>query len=60
MAASSVSASQGSLEFQIDIAVLQKQLSAARQQGAAAVELLQAAAQLSQAIGKGEEFDAVA
>lgn len=36
-----------------------KQLDAIKQQGAAVVELLQAAAQLSKAVGKGDGFDAL-
>jgi hypothetical protein len=53
-------AQQGALRFQIDVAVQKKQLDAAKQQGAAAIELLQAAVQLSKAADKGEAFDASA
>lgn len=42
----------------IGIAVLRKGMEAAQQQGQAAVELLQAATEIAQQIGKGLEFDA--
>jgi hypothetical protein len=59
-AASSVSSAQSdALSQQIGIAVLKKQQDAAKQQGAAVIELLQTAANLSKAAGKGESFDAV-
>ena len=51
-------AQQGALRFQIDVALQKKQLDAAKQQGAAAVALLEAAVELSKAVGKGAGFDA--
>jgi len=44
---------------QIDMAVLKKQLDATKSQGQAVTALLEAAAQLSKAPGKGLGFDAV-
>ncbi len=59
-AASSVSSAQSdALSQQIGIALLKKQQDAAKQQGAAVVQLLQDAANISKAAGKGEGFDAV-
>lgn len=59
-AASSVSSAQSdALSQQIGIALLKKQQDAAKQQGAAIVELLQTAANISKAAGKGTGFDAV-
>jgi len=59
-AASSVSSAQSdALSQQIGIALLKKQQDAAKQQGAAVVQLLQAAANISKAAGKGSGFDAV-
>jgi hypothetical protein len=53
------SAKSDALSQQIGIALLKKQQDAAKQQGAAVVELLQTAANISKAAGKGEGFDAV-
>ncbi len=59
-AASSVSSAQSdALSQQIGIALLKKQQDAAKAQGAAVVQLLQTAANLSKAAGKGDGFDAV-
>ena len=59
-AASSVSSAQSdALSQQIGIAALKKQQDAAKAQGAAVVQLLQAAASISKAAGKGDGFDAV-
>lgn len=59
-AASSVSSAQSdALSQQIGIALLKKQQDAVKQQGAAVVQLLQTAANLSKAAGKGDGFDAV-
>lgn len=59
-ASSSVSSAQSNaVSQQIGIAVLKKQQDAAKQQGAAVIELLQTAANISKAAGKGEGFDAV-
>ena len=57
-AAQSVSSAQSSaLQTQIDYAVAKKQLTVAKQQGQAAIELLQAAANVGKAAGKGISFD---
>lgn len=53
-------AQQGALHSQISVALQKKQLDALKQQGAALVELLEAAAALSKAVGKGDQFDAIA
>jgi hypothetical protein len=59
-ASSSVSSAQSdALSQQIGIALLKKQQDAAKQQGAAVVQLLQTAANISKAAGKGDGFDAV-
>ena len=59
-AASSVSSAQsGALAQQIDIAVLKKQQDATKAMGAAVFQLLQTAANLSKAAGKGDGFVAV-
>ena len=59
-ASSSVSSAQSdALSQQIGIALLKKQQDAAKQQGAAVIELLQTAANISKAAGKGGAFDAV-
>jgi hypothetical protein len=59
-AASSVSSAQSdALSQQIGIALLKKQQDAVKAQGAAVVQLLQTAASLSKAAGKGDGFDAV-
>ena len=56
---SSVAAAEdAALRSSIAIAIMAKQLDAARAQGDAAVQLLQSAANLSKAAGKGERFDA--
>ena len=61
MSAGSVTqAQQGAMRFQVEVAVQKKQLDAAKQQGAAAVALLEAAVELSKAVGKGAGFDAFA
>ena len=61
MSADSVTqAQQGAMRFQIEVAAQKKQLDAAKQQGAAVVALLEAAVELSKAVGKGAEFDASA
>ncbi len=52
-----VAAKQAAVETQIGVAVAAKSLDAARLQGDAAVELLDAAAQLSKALGRGQQFD---
>ena len=51
-------AKQDQVYAQIGIAVLSKGLEATKQQGEAAVELLQAATEIAKQIGKGLEFDA--
>jgi hypothetical protein len=51
--------SQVLLGQQISIGVARLALNAQQQQGDAANQLLASAAQLSQAIGKGQQFDAV-
>ena len=53
-------AKSSAIQMQIGIAVLAKSQAAAKQQGQAAVELLEATAQLSKALGKGQHFDSVA
>lgn len=58
--ASVSAAQQGALQSQISAAVAKKQLNAIELQGQAAVELLQSAAQLSKAAGRGGSFDGVA
>ena len=59
-AASNVSSAQSdALSQQIGIALLKKQQDATKQQGAAIVQLLQSAANISKAAGKGDGFDAV-
>lgn len=59
-AASSVSSAQSdALSQQIGIALLKKQQDAVKAQGAAVVQLLQTAANISKAAGKGDGFDAV-
>jgi len=52
-----LSAQQSAMQTQVQIAVASKQLSAAKQQGAAIVELIQAAASSGKAIGRGTNFD---
>jgi len=59
-AASNVSSAQSdALSQQIGIALLKKQQDAVKAQGAAVVQLLQTAANLSKAAGKGDGFDAM-
>jgi hypothetical protein len=58
-AASPTSAQQSAVTAQVGIAVQKKQLDAMKQQGAAIVELLQTAAQLSKSLTTGKGFDAV-
>ena len=50
---------QAQLGYQVSMAVVKKGLDAQKVQGEAAVQLLEAAAQLSKAIGMGRNFDAV-
>lgn len=58
---SSVSAAQQSdLQMQIQISLLSKQQSAAKQSGEAAVQLIEAAAQVSKSLNTGKTFDATA
>ena len=60
-ACDSVSAAQqSSTQSQIQISLYAKQLSTQKQVGEAMVGLLEAAAQLSKELGKGESFDAQA
>ncbi len=51
--------SQAQLGYNVGIAVAKKGLDAYEAQGEAVVQLLEAAAQMSKAIGLGENFDAV-
>ena len=53
------SAQQSAVRQQIDVAVLKKQHDATKAAGAAAVQLLQAAAALSKSTSTGVTFDAV-
>ena len=46
--------------MQIEVSVLAKQQTAAKQSGAAIVQLIDAAAQLSKSIDTGKQFDGVA
>ncbi|MBL8891139.1 MAG: putative motility protein [Planctomycetaceae bacterium] len=60
-ACSSVMAAQSeALSHQINFAVLKKAQDATKVQGEAAVQMLQAAAAVGKAIGKGNHFDALA
>lgn len=52
-----LSAQNSAVQTQIDVAVAKKQLSAVKQQGEAVVELLQAAAAIGKAVGRGTNFD---
>ncbi len=52
-------AQQGAVDQKIAIAVLQQQQNAQRAEGAAVVQLIQAAATVAKAPGKGRQFDAV-
>lgn len=53
-----LAAQQGALQAQIQMALASKQLSAAKQQGQAIVQLISAAANVGKAIGSGASFDA--
>ena len=53
-----VQAKQSQVYAQIGVAVLGKQLDAVKMQGQAMVELLQAATEINQQLGKGLQFDA--
>ncbi len=55
-----LAAREAAISTQIGVAVAAKQLEASKIQGQAAVELLDAAAQLSKALGRGGLFDAQA
>lgn len=55
-----VAAKQAAIQTQIGVALAAKSLDASRLQGEAAVQLIDAAAQLSKALGRGANFDAVA
>ncbi|MGC4006416.1 MAG: putative motility protein [Pirellulales bacterium] len=57
--ASGISAASGELASQVTIAVAKKSQDAAKAQGEAVVQLLQDAANLAKAAGKGGSFDAV-
>lgn len=52
-----LAAQQGALQSQIQFALAAKQLSAIKEQGAAMVQLIQAAAATGKAIGQGAHFD---
>lgn len=54
-----LAAQNSATQAQIAVALMAKQMTAAKQQGQAAVALLDAAAQMSKALGKGQTFDAV-
>lgn len=53
-----VAAQQSAVQAQIQTAIASKQLSAARQQGQALVELITAAANVGKAVDRGANFDA--
>jgi hypothetical protein len=53
-------AQQAAQQTQVEMAIAKKQLSAMKQQGQAAVELIEAAANLSKSINSGAQFDAQA
>ena len=55
-----LAAKESALKTQIGFAIASKQLKAQEQQGEAMTELLEAAAQLGKAIGRGTSFDAIA
>lgn len=58
---SSVAQAQASVvQQQIGIAVIAKQLSVAKQQGEAVVQLIKAAGQLGKSLGRGQRLDVVA
>jgi IS4 transposase len=52
-------AQQSAVQTQIQVSVMLKQQQATKQQGAAAVELIQSAAQMSKSLDTGKVFDAV-
>ena len=54
-----LAAKEAATRQQIGFALLAKSQGAAKQQGQAAIQLLEATAQLSRALGKGQNFDAV-
>jgi hypothetical protein len=54
-----LAAKENAIKTQVAFAVAAKQLQATKQQGEAASQLVDAAVQLSKAIGKGLGFDAV-
>jgi hypothetical protein len=56
---SSSAAAGNAVQFQVSIAVEKKRLDAAKAAGAAAVQLLDAAAQLSRSTETGQLFDAL-
>ena len=58
--ASVLAARESAVQTQIAYAVAGKQLDAIQQQGAAVVELLQAAAGMSKSLDSGRHFDRVA
>jgi len=55
-----LAAKSSAVQQQIGISVLAKSQTAAKQQGQAAVQLLEATAQLGKAFGKGERLDLTA
>lgn len=55
-----VAAKQSAIQTQIGVALAAKSLDATRLQGEAAVQLIDAAAQISKALDRGANFDAVA
>jgi hypothetical protein len=52
-----LAAQQGALQSQIQVALAAKQLTAIKEQGAAIVQLIEAAAATSKAMGQGAHFD---
>lgn len=55
-----LAAKQNAIQSQAAFAVAAKSFSAQKQQGDAMVQLIEAAAQISKAVGRGESFDAIA
>ena len=55
-----LAARSSAVQQQIGIAMLAKSQAAAKQQGQAAAEMLEATAQLGKALGKGERLDLTA
>jgi hypothetical protein len=51
-------AQQATVDTQIAVAIAVKQLDAVKSQGDAAVQLIEAAANLSKALGRGHQLDA--